>query len=458
MIQAKNLQDVTAALREIYNRATAAGRKKNWDYAIELMLNVLTKEPALEPARQELRKYESEKSDSLGFIAKLSAQISASMKVPKLKVLAKKEPLKAMQEYEKLLGKYLYNPLVLNGLAEVAASKGAYFISIEALEIIHDRSPKNESNLRKLAGYYKEMKDGMSYLRIFQEIGNLHPGNLEVEQEVRSALAFSSMHEAKWDKEGSTQEKAQGDTAGDEISEGTLHDASQAEVLVKKLTKQLEEKESSDTRRKLAEAYLMLKDYDQAIEQLNTVQKNLGVMDPAIDKLIERAYLSNIDDNIEELTNNPTQYEEPESQVQELREHRIQYRMQRAVERVEMYPNDAQLHYDLAMVYFETENYDYAVEEFQKARRNPQRRLSCIVHLGRCFLEKGQYDMALGQFEEALKEMPELSDGRFETLYYLGTANEALGNGPKALECFKEIYQNNVNYKDVAERIKQHYQ
>jgi hypothetical protein len=458
MIEAKNLQDVTAALREIYNRATAAGRKKNWDYAIELMLNVLAKEPALEPARKELRKYEEEKSGKLGFFAKLSAQISASIKVPKLKVLAKKEPFKAMQEYEKLLGKYLFNPLVLNGLADAAASKGAYFISIQALEIIHDRSPRNEANLRKLADYYKEIKDGMAYLRIFQEIGNMHPGNLEIEQEVRSALAFSSMHEAKWDKESSTQEKAQGDIAGEEIAEGTLHDASQAEILVKRLSKQLEERESSDTRRKLAEAYLMLKDYDQAIEQLNTVQKNLGVMDPSIDKLIERAYLSNIDDNIEELTNNPDQYEEPEAQLQDLREHRLQYRMQRAVERVENYPNDAQLHYDLAMLYFETENYDYALEEFQKARRNPQRRLSCIVHLGRCFLEKGQDDMAVGQLEEVLKELPELSEDRFEALYYLGIAHEALGNGDQALKCFKEIYQNNVNYKDVGKRIKEHYQ
>ena len=458
MIEAKNLQDVTAALREIYNRATAAGRKKNWDYAIELMLNVLAKEPTLEPARKELRKYEQEKSDALGFFPKIIAQLSASMKVPKLKVLAKKAPFKAMQEYERLLGKYLYNPLVLNGLADAAASKGAYFIGIEALEIIHDQSPKNESNLRKLAGYYKEVKDGMAYLRIFQEIGNLHPGNLEIEQEVRSALAFSSMHESKWEKEGSTQEKAKGDAAGDELAEGTLHDASQAEVLIKKLTKQLEEKESSDTRRKLAEAYLMVKDYEQAIEQLNTVQENLGVMDPSIDKLIERAYLSNIDDNITELTNNPDQYEEPEAQIQDLREHRIQYRMERAVERVENYPNDAQLHYDLAMIYFETENYDYALEEFQKARRNPQRRLSCVVHLGRCFQEKGQYDMAVDQFVEALKELPELSEERFEALYYLGIAYEAVGNGSKALECFKEIYQNNVNYKDVGKRIKEHYQ
>ena len=61
-MEEKTLQDVTATLRDLYNRATAAGRKKNWDYAIELMLNVLAKEPMLQIARQELRQFEEGKS------------------------------------------------------------------------------------------------------------------------------------------------------------------------------------------------------------------------------------------------------------------------------------------------------------------------------------------------------------------------------------------------------------
>jgi len=459
MMEAKGLQDVAAKLREIYNRAMDAGRKKNWDYAIELMLNVLEKEPMLQPARQELRKFETGKSDSMGFIGKLSAKISASMKVPKMKVLAKKDPVKAIMGCERLLGKYLYNGAVLNALADIATAQGAYFIGIEALEIIHERSPRNESNLRKLAGYYKETKDGMAHLRIFQEIGNLHPNDLTVQGEVRSALAFSTMHKANWEKEGSTYEKVKDkeSAVAEQIAEGSLHDDKQAVMLIEKYTKELEENESSDVRRRLAEAYIMLKDYEKAIEQLNTIQEKNGTMDPAIDKLIESAYIANIDDNIKELTQNPGQYEEPEAQLADLRQHRSQYRLKRAMERVEKFPNDTQLRYDLAVIYFENDNIAAALEEFQRARKNPQRRRSCMVYLGRCFEQKRQFDMAVAQFTEAIAEMEDMSKEKMEALYYLGLAYESLEENDKALGCFKEIYQNNVNYKDVAERIQKHY-
>ncbi|MDD5598881.1 MAG: tetratricopeptide repeat protein [Victivallaceae bacterium] len=459
MLEPKTLQDVTAALREVYNRATAAGRKRNWDYAIELMLSVILKEPTLEPARQELRNYEAGKSENIGFFGKIIAGISAAFKVPKIRVLAKKDAFKAMYECEKLLGKYLYNWSALNALADAAGSAGAFFISIEALEIIRGKKPNNESNLRKLADYYKEIKDGMSYLRIFQEIGNMHPNDLQVQAEVRSALAFSTMHENKWERDGSTQEKAYHKEEGEaeKLAEGSMHDANLAQILVQKYTKELEEKESSEARRKLAEAYLMLNEYDKAIEQLTTVQEKLGIMDTAIDKLIEKAYVANIDANIKELSQNPDQYEEPETQIRELREHRYQYRFGRAKNRAEIYPNDTQIRYDLAMLYFEADDFDKALEEFQKAKRNPQRRLSCIIHIGRCLENKGQFDMAVIQFKDALSEMQGAPDEKMEPLYYLGTAYEALGENDKAMECFKEIYQNNINYKDVAQKIQKNY-
>jgi tetratricopeptide (TPR) repeat protein len=456
MIKEKSLQDVTASLRELYNRATAAGRKKNWDYAIELMLNVLAKEPTLGPAREELRNYERGKAESLGFITKIAAKIKASFKVPKLKIVAKKDPFKAIREYEKLLGEYLYNPAVLNALADAAVSKNVYFIGIEALEIIREKHPDNEANLRKLAEYYKETKDGMAYLRVFQQIASKHPNDLKRQSELRAATAFSTMHKSNWESEGSTQEKAE-NAASEQIAEGSIHDSSQAKILIEKYEKELQEKESTDIRRKLAEAYCMVNEYEKAIENLDVIQKNLGAIDPSIDKQIEAAYIANIDCNIKELSENPDQYEEPEKQIRDLQQHRLHYRLKRAEKRSETYPNDTQLRYDLAMIYFEINEFDKALEAFQKARKNPQRRRSCIIHIGRCLESKGQFDMAIDQFKEALAEMLEMSKEKLETLYYLAIAYEATEDSEKALSCFKEIYQTNVNYKDVAERIQKHY-
>ena len=82
---------------------------------------------------------------------------------------------------------------------------------------------------------------------------------------------------------------------------------------------------------------------------------------------------------------------------------------------------------------------DKALEQFQLAQRNPQKRLSAIVYLGRCFAEKKQYDMAVEQYDKAISEMPVMDKEK------------------QAMECFKQIYSTNVNYLDVAKRMDAYY-
>ena len=100
---------------------------------------------------------------------------------------------------------------------------------------------------------------------------------------------------------------------------------------------------------------------------------------------------------------------------------------------------------------------DKALEQFQLAQRNPQKRLSAIVYLGRCFAEKKQYDMAVEQYDKAISEMPVMDKDKMEALYHLGVTCEEMGDDKRAMECFKEIYSANVNYLDVAKRMDAYY-
>jgi tetratricopeptide (TPR) repeat protein len=156
---------------------------------------------------------------------------------------------------------------------------------------------------------------------------------------------------------------------------------------------------------------------------------------------------------IEELKNQNV----PENQIKELEVKKYNYRLERAVDRVNKYANDTELRYRLAAVYWEGGHVDHALEQFQIAQKNPHHRLSCIVYLGRCFHSKGQLDMAIEQYHKAIKEMPAMDKPKMEALYFLGLAEEDSGNMEKAVEYFKEIYQSNVNYKDVAVRIQKFY-
>ncbi|MFA7230106.1 MAG: tetratricopeptide repeat protein [Victivallaceae bacterium] len=456
----KTLKDIISAHRDLYQKAVDAGNKRNWDYAIKMMLEVLKKYPTLTVAREKIREFEKGKAAKMGFFGKIIAQIKSSGKVPKIKALINKSPVEAMSLCETELAGYIYNPLILNLLADASAKAEALYVGIETLLLIRSFKPKNEANLRKLADFYKADNQGIEVLKIFQQIVAMHPNDLKVQSELRSATALASMQKGDWEKEGTTQEKSRdnkGEAVVQQMEEGSIHDSDQAGVLIAKYQKDLAENESIDTRRKLAEAYFIAQRYDESIEELNKVAQAVGAMDPAIDKNIERSYLAKIDGMIGQLKTDPTAYENPEEQIRELETHCQQYRLRHATERVEKYPNDTQLRYDLAKILFDAQKIDEAVEHFQYARRNPQRRLSCMVYLGQCFAFKEQYDMSIEQFVGAVAEMGRMDKVKMDAVYNLGRTYEAMGNYEKAVECYKDIYQANVNYSDIGQRIQQYY-
>jgi len=117
-----------------------------------------------------------------------------------------------------------------------------------------------------------------------------------------------------------------------------------------------------------------------------------------------------------------------------------------------------QLRYELAELYWEGKDIEKAMEQFQLAQRNPQKRLLAIVYLGRCFHEKGQNDMAIAQFTKAIDEMPVMDKVRMNTLYYMGITYDSMGKEDLAVDCFKQIYAADITYRDVSERMSRYYE
>ena len=74
--------------------------------------------------------------------------------------------------------------------------------------------------------------------------------------------------------------------------------------------------------------------------------------------------------------------------------------------------------------------------------------------LAQCFLDKGVPEAAIRWYEQALK-IPNLEGESAMALHYeLGAAYEAAQNKPVALKHFLQVYGSNIDYRDVAERIK----
>lgn len=464
-MEQKHLHNVPSSVKSNYMAGLAAFDKGNLDYAILLFKGCVNKEPGFMEARAQLRKMEKQATDSASFFKKLMNKLKGSASVAAASaLLTARKPLEAMRKAEDALALDLSSLQALMLLAQAAEQLGANFISIEALEIAREYNPKNISVLDKLANTYILDKKGNQALRVRQEIANLLPGKLEAQQKVREAAALASIEGGGWEGTDDYRDilKNQGEAEHIEQVDRITRSVDDVTERIAYLEKELSAgKTTLDNHRKLADLYQKAEEYDKSIEFYNKVIKEMGALDPLIDKSVEKSTLGKFDVTIrqwkEYLEANPDQKEESEKNIAELEKQKYEHRLSRSIDRVNTYPNDLQLRYNLACAYWDGGDVENALQQFQLSQKNPQRRLSSFVYLGRCFSEKGQHDMAVEQFSKAIAEMVMMDNQKMDAVYYLGLTYELLGKKVEALECFKNIYQTSVKYRDVGERINKAY-
>lgn len=121
---------------------------------------------------------------------------------------------------------------------------------------------------------------------------------------------------------------------------------------------------------------------------------------------------------------------------------------------------DPETHYSLGVAFREMGLLDEAIGELQKVCQTVEHGhpfpqiLQTYTWLAQCFLDKGIPEAALRWYERALT-LPALDgETRMALHYELACAYETAGNKSSALNHFMEVYGSNIDYRDVAERIK----
>jgi len=123
--------------------------------------------------------------------------------------------------------------------------------------------------------------------------------------------------------------------------------------------------------------------------------------------------------------------------------------------------DDPATHYNLGVAFREMNLLDEAIGEFQKVARLarngvfPPNYLQACSLLADCFMEKKMPSIAAKWYVRA-KEAPGLDDEAMMALDYdLGVAYELAGDLGRALEQFSEVYSQNIDYRDVAEKVRE---
>ena len=121
---------------------------------------------------------------------------------------------------------------------------------------------------------------------------------------------------------------------------------------------------------------------------------------------------------------------------------------------------DPETHYNLGIAFREMGLLDEAIGELQKACQSfdhghafPQI-MQTYTWLAQCFLDKGVPEAAVRWYDKALQVTGIDGETRVALHYELASAYEAAGDKPLALKHFMDVYGSNIDYRDVAERIK----
>ncbi|MBR4476458.1 MAG: tetratricopeptide repeat protein, partial [Kiritimatiellae bacterium] len=315
-------------------------------------------------------------------------------------------------------------------------------------------SNKDPSLLERVATYYTMAKRWDKARDAYQKLSELKPGDQRVMQLLKNTEAQATMN-AGWEQSAGKKGGFQNLIANKEQAK-KLDQANKAmvvgddaEALIAEKIAQIEkEPKNMNFRRALARIYIQNKRYAEAVDCLSAAIEAAGAMDPELDRMLSQTRVQYYDQQIDAL-----KAEGNEDAAAELEGEKNQFVFDDLAARVERYPNDLHLRYELGVQYFTYEYYDEALEHLQLAQKSPKDRLWALYYLAMCFLMKGQTDMAVMQLETARDQIPTMDELKKKVVYQLGLCAESQGDLEKAYQYYKDVYSTDVGFEDLSDRM-----
>ncbi len=123
-------------------------------------------------------------------------------------------------------------------------------------------------------------------------------------------------------------------------------------------------------------------------------------------------------------------------------------------ERATQYPTEMRLRFQLAMRLYQAGRIDDAIPMFQMAQADGRSRTESRLYIGRCFLDKGFHEQAVGTLQKALEEA-DTTTGRLalELNYWLGRSLEAKGDLAQARQRYGHLITLDYNFRDARQRL-----
>lgn len=129
-------------------------------------------------------------------------------------------------------------------------------------------------------------------------------------------------------------------------------------------------------------------------------------------------------------------------------------RVGEARRRVERNPTDLGARFDLGSGLLQAGECDAAIAELQQAVKDPRKKAEALFLLGRAFQRKNLPELALAQYDKAMQAGGTGVIAK-ESLYEMGVICEGVGKRDEALRHFTRILEQDIGFRDVAQKVEQ---
>ena len=446
--------DLAQKAQNFTNRGRQALEAGRYELAVDMLMEAVAAAPDILETRKLLRAAQIanfRKNGKAGFGAKLGYMMARQ----KILGLAKKgKGAEAMAEAEKLLSQNPLDPDNIEAAVKAAEAAGKADHAAITIEAAYECSNKDPGLLERVATYYTMSKRWDKARDAYRKLAELKPGDQRVVQLLKNAEAQATMNSGWTETAGkkggfqaliaNKEQAAKLDAANKAVVTGD-----DAEILIQEKLKQIEaEPKNMNARRALARIYIQGKRFYEAIETLQQAIEVSGTMDPELDRMLSQTKAQYYDQQIEALRK-----EGREEEAVNMEGEKNQFVFDDLAARVERYPNDLHLRFELGKQYFTYGYYDDALTHLQLAQKSPKDRLWALYYLAMCFLSQGQNDMGVMQLETARDALPTMDDLKKKVVYQLGLCAEAAGDLEKAYQYYKDVYSSDVSFEDLSERM-----
>ena len=438
-------------VRQLWERGYEQLEKKQWDYAMELLCMAMEKDPAFFECRMALRAAQVKKYENASSLSKMAGTAASAHNMAQAKVaLARKNYFGALSHAEKVLCADPESSVAHRVIVDACRALDLPQTMISSLQMLKKVNPENKDLTKELATALEMLGDWDQAEHVMRQLAEVNPDDPVLQQAYKDTAAKATIFRGQYEKmmaePGAGEENWDDDPKADTLTADEALD----EKIYHMEDRLQEEPDNYKLGVDIAKLYVQRRDFERAFEYYDWVLESNQVSDSAIDRAVADAYQAQYDHDIEAFP------EGSPERVGLVRE-RDEFLLENCRERADRYPTMLEFRFELGERLLRMDQVNEAIQAFQKAQNSPKHKLDSLNYLGQCFMKRGMHDMAVSQFEKALEEKAIMDQQRKELIYNLACVYEELGRREEAAKYFKEIYEVDISFRDVADKVESGY-